>query len=135
MFPAVEHNNFLNHFRNSGGSDMQTKLKLTVAAVAAAVAGLASAQDIGVIIRHHHEHVDGAGYPDGLSGESIPVLSRILAIADSYDAMATPRVYHRAKPHAEIMKVMRSEVNAKFDSFLFRKFSELIERSSARAPL
>lgn len=97
--------------------------------------GLASAHDIGFIIRHHHEHVDGAGYPDGLAGESIPVLSRILAIADSYDAMATPRVYHRAKPHAEIMKVMYSEVNTKFDSFLFHKFSELIERSSSRAPL
>ena len=97
--------------------------------------GLAGAQDIGLIIRHHHEHVDGAGYPDGLAGESIPVLSRILALADSYDAMATPRVYHRAKPHAEVMKVMRSEVSTKFDSLLFHKFSELIERSSSRAPL
>ncbi len=46
------------------------------------------------LIRHHHEHYDGRGYPDKLSGEDIPICSRIISIADSYDAMAVTRSYH-----------------------------------------
>jgi HD-GYP domain-containing protein (c-di-GMP phosphodiesterase class II) len=96
---------------------------------------LPNAAEIGTIIRHHHECFNGEGYPDGLAGESIPLLSRILSIADSYDAMATPRVYQRAKNHAEIMQVMRSEENIKFDPFVFRKFAEIIEQSACRTRL
>ncbi|MCD6097753.1 response regulator [bacterium] len=48
------------------------------------------------IIRHHHEHFDGTGYPDGLSGEEIPFLARILTVADSFDAMVTDRPYREA---------------------------------------
>ena len=93
---------------------------------------LPKAAEIGTIIRHHHEHFNGAGYPDGLAGESIPLLSRILSIADSYDAIATPRAYHLAKNHDEIMEVLSSEANMKFDPFVFRKFAEIIKRSSCR---
>ena len=96
---------------------------------------LPNADEIGVIIRHHHEYFNGAGYPDGLAGEDIPLLSRILSIADSYDAMATPRVYHRARSHEEIMEVLRSEENVKSDPFVFRKFAEIIERSACRTGL
>lgn len=94
---------------------------------------LPDAAKIGTIIRHHHEHFNGTGYPDGLAGESIPLLSRILSIADSYDAMATPRVYHPARNHDEIVDVLRSEENIKSDPFVLRKFIELIERSAYRA--
>ncbi len=94
---------------------------------------LPNAAEIGTIIRHHHEYLNGAGYPDGLAGESIPLLSRILSIADSYDAMATPRIYQSARNHAEIMEILRSEENIKFDPFIFRKFTEVIEQSSCRA--
>ena len=48
------------------------------------------------IIRHHHEHFDGTGYPDGLSGEEIPFLARILSVADSFDAMISDRPYRKA---------------------------------------
>ncbi|HXP97320.1 MAG TPA: hypothetical protein VN809_11445, partial [Telmatospirillum sp.] len=65
----------------------------------------------------------------------IPPLSRILSIADAYDAMATPRVYHGAINHREIMETMHSEVTVKLDPFLFRKFTEIIERSASRASL
>lgn len=94
---------------------------------------LPDAEEIGTIIRHHHEYVNGAGYPDGLAGETIPLLCRILSIADSYDAMATPRIYQRARSHAEIMEILRAEENIKFDPFIFRKFTEVIEQSSCRA--
>lgn len=94
---------------------------------------LPNAEKIGVIVRHHHEYFNGAGYPDGLAGESIPLFSHRLSIADSYDAMATPRVYHRARTHDEIMEVLHSEVNIKSDPYIFRKFCEIIEHSSCRA--
>lgn len=84
---------------------------------------------IGMIIRHHHEHYDGNGYPDGLAGESIPALARILALADSYDAMVTPRVYQRAKAHRKIMKILAEEQGRKHDPYLFAKLARLIETS------
>ena len=59
------------------------------------------------IIRNHHEHFDGNGYPDGLQGEAIPYLSRIISVCDSYDAMTTTRVYSRARSHDETLKSCR----------------------------
>ncbi len=79
-----------------------------------------------VEIRHHHEYFNGKGYPDGLCGEEIPICSRIISIADSYDAMAVTRPYHRAKPHAEIMAILREETGQKHDPQLMRVFCELI---------
>ncbi|PIW48139.1 MAG: phosphohydrolase [Zetaproteobacteria bacterium CG12_big_fil_rev_8_21_14_0_65_54_13] len=80
-------------------------------------------------IRHHHEHFDGGGYPDGLAGSEIPLCSRIMALADSYDAMAVTRSYHRARNHQEIMSVMLGERGTKFEPRLFEAFCECIERS------
>ncbi|MBI4285024.1 MAG: response regulator [Chloroflexi bacterium] len=54
--------------------------------------------DIMVAVRHHHEHYDGSGYPDGLAGDSIPLTARILAVADAYDAMTSERPYRKALP-------------------------------------
>ena len=82
-----------------------------------------------LVVRHHHEHYDGRGYPDGRSGEAIPVESRIIAIADSYDAMAVTRSYSRARKHAEIMEVLRDEAGGKHDPQLMRAFCEVIEHS------
>lgn len=61
------------------------------------------------IIRHHHEKLDGSGYPDGLRGEAIPLLARILQTADVYDALATDRPYRAALPHEEALRIMREE--------------------------
>jgi putative two-component system response regulator len=49
------------------------------------------------IVRHHHERLDGSGYPDGLSGDSVPLLAQIISIVDLYDAVTTERTYHRAQ--------------------------------------
>jgi putative two-component system response regulator len=62
------------------------------------------------IIRNHHEHWDGTGYPDGLVGEDIPLLARILQVADIYDALTTERPYKPALSHADAIAVMEEEV-------------------------
>jgi HD-GYP domain-containing protein (c-di-GMP phosphodiesterase class II) len=54
--------------------------------------------EIASVVRHHHERMDGQGYPDGLEGDEIPLLSRILAVADAYNAMTSDRPYRDAMP-------------------------------------
>ncbi len=83
-------------------------------------------------VRHHHEDFDGSGYPDNLGGEDIPVLSRIISIADNYDAMASQRAYHRPRDHEYIIGVMHGESGRKHDPYLFGKFLDVIERSPLR---
>lgn len=84
------------------------------------------------LIRHHHEHFDGGGYPDGLAGESIPFGARIIGIVDSYDAMAVTRSYHRARSHAEIMSILHEESGAKHDPVLLGAFERMIAASRFR---
>lgn len=67
------------------------------------------------IIRNHHERWDGNGYPDGIAGEDIPLLSRILAVADSFDAMSSNRAYRRALPHAVCLHELRKNSGTQFD--------------------
>jgi putative two-component system response regulator len=62
------------------------------------------------IVHHHHERMDGSGYPDGLSGESIPTTARVSTIADVFDALTTARVYRGALPRAEALGIMAEEV-------------------------
>ena len=76
---------------------------------------------------------DGGGYPDGLSGGAIPICSRIIAIADSYDALSITRSYHNARNHDEIMEIMRREAGKTFDPQLVEIFYEIIEHSPYRA--
>jgi putative two-component system response regulator len=64
------------------------------------------------IIRHHHEHWNGTGYPDGLAGRQIPILSRILQVVDVYDALRTARPYKPALNHEEAARTMREEAKA-----------------------
>jgi HD-GYP domain-containing protein (c-di-GMP phosphodiesterase class II) len=90
------------------------------------------AKEVATAIRHHHEHFDGHGYPDGLTGESIPVCSRIIGIADSYDAIFTPRAYHPGLSHAEVMDTLERERGTKHDPWLLDRFNEIIGRSEYR---
>jgi len=78
------------------------------------------------LIRHHHENYDGTGYPDGLAGEEIPLLARILRIADSFDAMTTDRPYKPARTPREACLVLKQEAGKMFDPHLVDIFISLI---------
>jgi len=94
---------------------------------------LDGSQPAAVLIRHHHEHYNGMGYPDKLSGEDIPICSRIITIADSYDAMAVTRSYHDARTHSEIMAILHEETGIKHDPELMRVFCKIIDSSEFKA--
>jgi response regulator RpfG family c-di-GMP phosphodiesterase len=94
---------------------------------------LNGSQQAALLIRHHHEHFDGKGYPDRLAGEAIPICSRIIAIADSYDAMAVTRSYHHARSHQEIMEILDQENGIKHDPELMHIFCGTIESSKHKA--
>jgi putative nucleotidyltransferase with HDIG domain len=75
------------------------------------------------LIRHHHECWDGSGYPDGLRGEQIPLVSRIIAVADMYDAMTSDRPYRKRRSHQfavdEILAASGTKIDARVaDAFL-----------------
>ena len=90
--------------------------------------------DVAPMVRSHHERWDGKGYPDGLTGEDIPLPARILCVADVYDALTTERSYKRAFSHLEAMEIMRREVGKQFDPQLFVKFEEMVRRGAVRTP-
>lgn len=73
-------------------------------------------------IRHHHERLDGAGYPDGISGDEIPLTSRIILIADTFDAMTTTRPYRKGLPHEVAYKELRIFSGRQFDPQLVKAF-------------
>jgi putative two-component system response regulator len=84
------------------------------------------------IIRHHHEKLDGSGYPDGLRGDAIPMTARILQIVDVYDALTTARPYKRAFSIADAFQTMREEVDKGWwDSQIFDEFEQLIKSGTA----
>lgn len=67
------------------------------------------------MIRHHHEHYDGNGYPDGLSGENIPLEARIISVPDAFDAMTSIRPHRKAKPLQEVLEEMEKFRGTQFD--------------------
>jgi diguanylate cyclase (GGDEF)-like protein len=81
------------------------------------------------IVRHHHEDYNGKGYPDGLKGEEIPVFSRILSLADVFDALTTGRVYRASISLEKALSIMEDmQKNNKFDPKLYDKFIIFIKK-------
>jgi putative two-component system response regulator len=79
------------------------------------------------IIRHHHEKLDGTGYPDGLKGDQIPLTARILQVVDVFDALTTLRPYKRALSISETLEVMDEEVKKGWwDPDIFSQFKQLV---------
>lgn len=94
--------------------------------------------DAAEVARYHHERYDGKGYPDGLSGEEIPVHARIVAIADSYDAMRYDRVYRKGLPIDYITNELRAGCGTQFDPHFAEVFlgidSKLLDQISEMSP-
>jgi putative nucleotidyltransferase with HDIG domain len=81
---------------------------------------------IAKIVRHHHERVDGHGYPDGLVGEDIPLLSRIIAVADAYNAMTSDRPYRDAMPSRVARLRLAQAVESQFDTSVVAAFEAIL---------
>jgi len=89
-------------------------------------------RDAAAIVLHHHEWFDGRGYPYGLAGNEIPLGSRIVAIADAYEAMISDRPYKRAMSHREALAELRRQESVQFDPDLVRMFVELFGKGVQR---
>ena len=82
--------------------------------------------DIARIVRHHHERVDGQGYPDGLQSEEIPLLSRIIAVADAYNAMTSDRPYRDAMPSRVARLRLAQAADTQFDTAVVAAFEAIL---------
>ncbi len=84
------------------------------------------------IIRHHHEKLDGSGYPDGLRGDAIPITARVIQIVDVFDALTTDRPYKKAFSTADALQTMREELaKGWWDRSIFEEFERLVSCDSA----
>jgi len=82
--------------------------------------------EIATIVRHHHERIDGQGYPDGRPGNDIPLVSRIIAVADAYNAMTSDRPYRGAMPSRVARLRLAQAVDSQFDTAVVAAFEALL---------
>lgn len=87
---------------------------------------------IGTLIRHHHERVDGSGYPDGLCGDAVPLGCRVIAVADVYDALTSDRSYRSAWSHDRAMAVLFEQAGQVLDAEIVGAFAEIVADVVAR---
>ncbi|HBS29073.1 MAG TPA: hypothetical protein DEB06_06400 [Phycisphaerales bacterium] len=98
-------------------------------------------EDILPGVLHHHERIDGRGYPHGLRGDAIPLVARIIGLADSFDAMSSNRTYRSAMPRARVLEELGENAGSQFDPALVESFArvdlsrydELVERHSGQS--
>jgi putative nucleotidyltransferase with HDIG domain len=86
--------------------------------------------DIARVVRHHHERVDGLGYPDSLAADEIPLLSRIIAVADAYNAMTSDRPYRDAMPSRVARLRLAQAVESQFDTTVVAAFEAVLAGAS-----
>jgi HD-GYP domain-containing protein (c-di-GMP phosphodiesterase class II) len=90
--------------------------------------------EIAEAIRHHHERWDGRGYPHGLEGDTIPLISRVLSLADALDAMTCARPYRPALDREKALAEIRRCAGSQFDPELAKEFCALMESQSSELP-
>ncbi len=84
-----------------------------------------SLHDLIPIVKYHHEHIDGSGYPYGLKGDEIPLAARIVAVADAYHALVSDRPYRKGMPIAKACEILKMGADVQWDRELVRKFITL----------
>jgi HD-GYP domain-containing protein (c-di-GMP phosphodiesterase class II) len=84
-------------------------------------------------VRHHHERFDGMGYPDGLKGDMIPLLARIISVADTYDALTSKRSYRDAFPHEQAIAMLTAIRGTQLDPDVLDIFLKI--HSTSHDPL
>jgi putative nucleotidyltransferase with HDIG domain len=86
-------------------------------------------EEVANVVRHHHERVDGQGYPDGLSKDEIPIIARIIAVADAYDAMTSDRPYRDAMPSRVARLRIAQAVGSQFDTTVVAAFEAILAQA------
>jgi putative nucleotidyltransferase with HDIG domain len=87
---------------------------------------VAAYEDVATVVRHHHERIDGEGYPDGIPGDDIPLLSRIIAVADAYNAMTSDRPYRDGMPSRVARLRLAQAVENQFDTGVVAAFEAIL---------
>ena len=87
-------------------------------------------EDASLYALHHHENVDGTGYPAKLAGNEIPLASRIVSVIDAYDAMVSNRCYRKGLPHAEAIRRLLESSGTQFDHEVVRTFIPIAEQEA-----
>jgi HD-GYP domain-containing protein (c-di-GMP phosphodiesterase class II) len=80
------------------------------------------------IVLHHHENYDGSGYPEGLKGDEIPLGSRIIIVADAYEAMTSDRIYRKAIGHDRAMEQLNKYKGVQFDPKVVRALEAVVQK-------
>jgi HD-GYP domain-containing protein (c-di-GMP phosphodiesterase class II) len=88
-------------------------------------------QAVALIVRLHHERLDGTGYPDGLPGERIPLACRIVSVCDAFGALTTDRPYRPARPPSDALGELRAHVGTQFDARAVKALADLVEPTEA----
>jgi putative two-component system response regulator len=83
-------------------------------------------------VRHHHERIDGAGYPDGVGGEQIPLFARIIAIADAYVAMTSDRPYRARRSREEAIRILQQGAGKQWDAALIERFLGVVRETDGK---
>jgi HD-GYP domain-containing protein (c-di-GMP phosphodiesterase class II) len=84
-----------------------------------------------LLVLHHHERIDGKGYPAGLMGSDIPLGSRVIAVIDSFDAMVSNRAYRKGLPMEEALRRLTSDSGTQFDANIVSVFRQIAEQDFA----
>lgn len=89
------------------------------------LAAVPEMEEVASAVRHHHENYDGTGYPEGLAGDQIPLASRVIHVADAYDAMTSPRPFRDALDHAQAVRALANGAGTQFDPEVVSAFCGL----------